>query len=38
VLYGLREYVFVVVFGWYRIGFGVVVLVTAYIGWVVWQP
>ena len=27
-----------VVFAWYRIAFGVVVLVTAYSGWVVWQP
>jgi len=27
-----------VVFAWYRIGFGVVVLATAYSGWVVWQP
>ena len=27
-----------VVFAWYRIAFGVVVLVTAYNGWVVWQP
>jgi len=27
-----------VVFAWYRIAFGVVVLATAYSGWVVWQP
>jgi undecaprenyl-diphosphatase len=27
-----------VVFAWYRIAFGMVVLVTAYSGWVVWQP
>jgi undecaprenyl-diphosphatase len=27
-----------VVFAWYRIGFGMVVLATAYSGWVVWQP
>ena len=27
-----------VVFAWYRIAFGGVVLVTAYSGWVVWQP
>jgi undecaprenyl-diphosphatase len=25
-------------FAWYRIGFGVVVLVTAHQGWVIWQP
>jgi undecaprenyl-diphosphatase len=27
-----------VVFAWYRIAFGIVVLATAYSGWVVWQP
>lgn len=27
-----------VVFAWYRIAFGVVVLVSAYSSWVVWQP
>jgi len=25
-------------FAWYRIGFGAVVLVTAHLGWVNWQP
>ena len=25
-------------FAWYRIAFGLVVLLTAYRGWVIWQP
>jgi len=25
-------------FAWYRIGFGAVVLITSYQGWIVWQP